>query len=56
MSSGDQFYSVNSLYNLLPPYLNNFLALIAGLRFKQPQNLLDHLPVFQADGQEDGFH
>jgi len=26
------------------------------LLFKQPQNLLDHLPVFQEDGQEDGVH
>ena len=24
--------------------------------FEQSQNLLNHLPVFQADGQEDGFH
>ena len=26
------------------------------LFFEPAQDLLDHLPVFQADGQEDGFH
>jgi hypothetical protein len=26
------------------------------LLFEQAQNLLDHFPVFQADGQKNGFH
>ena len=26
------------------------------LLFELAQDLLDHLPLFQADGQEDGFH
>ncbi len=30
--------------------------LLCVLLFKQAQNFLDHLPVFQANGQEDGFH